>query len=308
MLKKNIIDNFLSSKPVIGIYANKMTNNNTQDTMAIIYSTYIKWINKAGAVAIAILPWYSKEKIDEILAKVNGILFMGGEIKYDLKKDWELNAKYILDYVINVNNQGIKLPLFATCQGLELVLSLLVNSLSILKPLKAFQKMLQTEFNYSSFEHSILYSNFSRDDILNMETKNLCVNFHKLGIDPDYEKEFPELKNIFNITSFAETEDGKKCVNVLEGKNISVFAVQYHPEKDPIEGFLNDEDKRLSKDLNQKIGDNYVNLAKEHFNKYGTFSQNEVEHLKVLDLILNPPKQIIDDIFCYLYTQETINL
>ena len=115
-------------KPVIGIYGNSYPENNDKFINCTYYPiSYVYWLESAGAEVMAIHYWYPLDIIDEILDKVNGILFLGGGRKI-INGVWEMKAKYIMEK--SLINQ---LPVWGTCQGFQLMGILISNNFTLLR-------------------------------------------------------------------------------------------------------------------------------------------------------------------------------
>ena len=91
------INTYNEYKPVIGIYANpEPENDNDNYNMTYVPLSYIRWLESFGADVMIIQQWYNKSEIDNILSKINGILFIGGGRDFNLSSNWEKNAIYII--------------------------------------------------------------------------------------------------------------------------------------------------------------------------------------------------------------------
>ena len=91
------INTYNEYKPVIGIYANpEPENDNDNYNMTYVPLSYIRWLESFGADVMIIQQWYNKSEIDNILLKINGILFTGGGRDFNLSSNWEKNAIYII--------------------------------------------------------------------------------------------------------------------------------------------------------------------------------------------------------------------
>jgi gamma-glutamyl-gamma-aminobutyrate hydrolase PuuD len=107
-----------NNKPVIGIYGNSHPENDDEAFLNGTYYplSYVYWLESMGAEVMAIHYWYPYNVIDEILHKVNGILFLGGSRNILKNGTWELKARYIMEQ--SLINQ---LPIWGTCQGFQLI-------------------------------------------------------------------------------------------------------------------------------------------------------------------------------------------
>jgi hypothetical protein len=71
-----------------------------------------------GARVVPIYSYSSKDFLTKQLNKVNGIIFQGGKGKFDMNDLWIKNAKIVLDYAKNENNQGKSFPILGIAEGL----------------------------------------------------------------------------------------------------------------------------------------------------------------------------------------------
>jgi hypothetical protein len=75
----------------------------------------------AGAQVVPILGYGSQEYLATMFRKVNGLLFPGGAMDFDLAHPWTRNAKYLFDLAAAENRRGEVFPVFGTCLGFELI-------------------------------------------------------------------------------------------------------------------------------------------------------------------------------------------
>jgi gamma-glutamyl hydrolase len=75
----------------------------------------------SGAQVVPIFAYNDTAYLDDILSKVNGVLFTGGGIEFDIKHRWTANADHILKYAIESNKRGNPFPIWGTCLGFELL-------------------------------------------------------------------------------------------------------------------------------------------------------------------------------------------
>ena len=218
-------------KPIIGIYGNPEPEEdfviNTQTT---IYGSYVRWLESFGAEALAIHQWYTHEQIDDILSKINGVLFMGGGREFNVTALWEQNALYIMKSSIK---QGF--PIWGTCMGFQLISVLLSDDETILKEEYSHMGYLDNLTLTTYASGSRMYNLFNEDDFDSLLNRNGTIYFHTWGVSESDWNNNANLPHLFDITSFGHDIKGKQFVNSFEGKNntINIFATQYHPEKNP---------------------------------------------------------------------------
>lgn len=78
----------------------------------------------AGAQVLPLYYHYSQAQLDNILSKINGVFFPGGEMPIDRDNQWTANIDYIFKYADKQNDKGNPFPIWATCLGEEAVLYL----------------------------------------------------------------------------------------------------------------------------------------------------------------------------------------
>jgi gamma-glutamyl hydrolase len=91
--------------PVIGIYTQDLPITIKAQIepgyTSYISTAYIKYIQMAGAQVVPIFGYTTKEELAELLPKINGVLFPGGEIDFNMDHRWTANADYILKYAMS---------------------------------------------------------------------------------------------------------------------------------------------------------------------------------------------------------------
>ena len=260
------INTYNEYKPVIGIYANpEPENDNDNYNMTYVPLSYIRWLESFGADVMIIQQWYNKSEIDEILSKINGVLFTGGGRDFNLSSNWEKNAIYIIEKAKND-----KIPVWGTCMGFQLINVLLSRNYSILV----------NNFNDSSIVHGIIfndktksskmYSLFDESNFHILEEKT-TLYFHSWGFKPEIYKT-TNLTSIFNVNSIALDSNNIEFVNSIEGinDNIKIYATQYHPEKIP---FIRNNNYKLPHErkilkVSVLLGAFFVNEARNNKNKF----------------------------------------
>lgn len=55
----------------------------------------------SGAQVIPIFAFNDKSYFDEILPKINGVLFPGGDMDININNKWTQNSEYIMKYAMN---------------------------------------------------------------------------------------------------------------------------------------------------------------------------------------------------------------
>ena len=275
-------------QPVIAIVAASIPEDSDDPIEAVVYPTYSKWAVNSGARVIPILPWYSHEKIDRILNKVNGVIWQGGMRNLRINGQFEALNKYILDKILAKNENRVHFPAFMICQGFELVHILLVNSTNILSNFTAMNYFSPMEVNENT-NNSRLYRKFSEEDFTTLTQLNSTVHYHMYGFHPDLYKNYTILDNFFSINSNGYDRDGKKFIGSVEGKNYPIYAVQHHPEKVkyerkiPADSIVNSNEAFL---MSKKLADFFVEEARKNRQQ---LEEKELKEFLMIDTVNTQP-------------------
>jgi gamma-glutamyl hydrolase len=253
-------------KPIVAIYGNSNPENGDEEFLNGTYYpiSYVYWLESFGAEVMAIHYWYSYEEIDEILQKINGILFLGGGRLFLKNATWEKKAKFIIEKSIEY-----KIPIWGTCLGFELMGIILSDNFTLLK----------NEFNDVNILHNLQINNntkrssmfklFYPNDYDILEYTNSTIYNHVWGFYPDEFMRDKKLDEITVVTSIAQDKEGNKFINSFEGKNKEFFAVQFHPEKNPFKRINYKLEQNMeSLKVSQKLGMNFIQQTRKNKNRF----------------------------------------
>ena len=265
--------NDIEVKPVIGIYGNSFPENNDTFINCTYYPiSYVYWLESVGAEVMAIHYWYPLDVIDEILEKVNGVLFLGGG-RDIIKGVWEMKAKYIME-----KSLIYKLPIWATCQGFQLMGVLMSNNYTLLRfgfdDINVLHGIKITE----EAKSSKMFNLFSEKDFEILQYGNSTIYNHRLGFYPEEFYKEERLNDLFKVTSISEDKNGLKFINSYEGKNDSIkfFATQFHPEKNPNKRFNYPVEQNIdSLIVSQKLAMRFIEEARKNKNKFESLENDE---------------------------------
>jgi gamma-glutamyl hydrolase len=241
--------------PVIAIYGNTDYDNSESYLYDKVKEYYVRWLEQSGAQTMVIHTWYSNSQIDKILQMVNGVFFQGGDRDLNLENRWERVGRYIFQKIIDLNHNGTYIPLWGTCQGMQLFLSYVANTTRVLEKFNVWEIrtpiIIEKEYIKDFKKDFRMYEYFSKKQIHIALSENITAHFHNLGISPmSFFKTYPELNNFFKISSFGKSKDGNIFVNSIESRNYPIYGIQFHPEKISYDRF---NSKALTKELNAII-------------------------------------------------------
>ena len=262
-------------KPVIGIYGNSYPENDDEDYINGTYYpiSYVYWLESVGAEVMAIQYWYPYDVIEEILNKVNGVLFLGGSRNIHKNGTWEIKAKYIMEYSL-VN----QLPIWGTCQGFQLLGILMSNNYTLLRYGFDDNNVLHGIELTNNAKTSKIYHLFSEEDLNILQYGNSTIYNHHYGFFPEEFYKEKRLNELFVVTSISEDKNGLKFIDSFEGKNdsIKIFAVQFHPEKNPNKRYNYPVEQNIdSLKVSQLLAMSFFEEVKKNKNKFDSISNDE---------------------------------
>jgi len=220
---------FVNDRPVIAILAQR---DYEQPEQLYIAASYVKWLEAAGARAIALREDANDTTVDSIFNQVNGLLLPGGSdtvISNATRRIWDLALK--------ANEEGDKFPVWGTCLGFEFMVSLASDSgENTLSPNYDAENISLPLF----FTHEVMTSDmFSEQEIRHIaSSQNVTMNNHHRGISPDTFLSDTKLASMFKIISTNVDRNGLPFVSSIEAQNTELYpfyGVQWHPEKNNFE-------------------------------------------------------------------------
>jgi len=217
--------------PKIAIVATFEPENGDDPKMANISITYVRWIEDNGGEAVPILPWYTNDQIVDVLLKANGVLWMGGSRDLRVGGKFEEVNGFVLNKVLEFNNNGVYYPLFAICQGIELLHVLIANSTSVLTNYDSYDIMLPIDLNKTELKDEPMFKYFSDSDFDVITKDNSTVHLHHLGTEPAAYPKFESVNAFLEPLATGKDTTGKEFVAIVKARHYPIYAVQFHPEK-----------------------------------------------------------------------------
>jgi gamma-glutamyl hydrolase len=211
--------------PVIGILTqtyiyHSKDDHRFDDYTSFIMGAYVRFIEGAGARVVPI-KWDDDEQlIKDTMSKINGVLMPGGGGNYIRA------GKIVLDEAMRMNDRGEYFPIWATCLGMERMISYTAT-----EPLKSLEK-------FGSY-HTSLPIQFVKDPL---ETKMFCpfgddsqlltqgnytFNAHHWSVPVNVMTEDAGLRDFWTLTSITNTTSSgapKDFVATIEAKNYPFMA------------------------------------------------------------------------------------
>jgi gamma-glutamyl hydrolase len=212
--------------PIIAILANPAPIDDGDLIGSLVNASYVRWLENAGAMTMVIHSWYTHDKLDEIMSSVNGVIMLGGDRNLNLSHRFEKTAAYIIKKSIEAYKQGNPIPIWGTCQGFELIQSIVMGTLD----LRTFDsENYPTPVRIEKPNASILKF-FTAHDLEAAQSENIFAEFHHFGIERSQYEQYQELEEVFDIVATANDRQGKEYIAIIEGKRAPIYGVQFHPE------------------------------------------------------------------------------
>jgi len=215
-------------RPIIGILAQPTYSTLVTYGSQYIVTSYVKYVESAGAMAVPIFYDSGTENITQLLQNINGVLLPGGSST--LEGDYLAAISTIYQYVINANDNGDYFPLWGTCQGFEQICQIVANNFSVLSHFCAENYTVPLNFTEAA-SNSILFTNISQNIFKALATQPITMNDHKYGVSPKSWEENKQLASFFTVLSYNNDRDGNTFVSSMESNNYPIYATQFHPEK-----------------------------------------------------------------------------
>jgi len=192
-----------------------------------IASSYVKFVELAGARALPVSYYSTDAEIDDIMTQVNGFLFPGGG---NYLPD---AAQRVVDNALNISSRGGHFPVWGACLGFEWIMMAL-GGLDALDASGLDAENLTLPLNFTAdAEGSRLYSNAQAREIFAKEP--VTLNNHGHGVTPAEFAANERLQSTVRVLSTNVDRKGREFISSVEGIDAPIYAVQYHPEKNIFE-------------------------------------------------------------------------
>lgn len=208
-----------SKRPVIGVLAQEISRKVIPESItgnSYIASSYVKYLEAAGADVIPILIDATEQEIEELFYCINGILIPGGGASLSDSK-YISNARIVYNMAKQANNNGIYFPIWGTCLGFE-ALAVLETDASVLDACDAIDVPLPLEFSGLAKESKMLHS-------LPKELFDIYVgspvtyNYHQKCLATEKFSRCPKLQSMFKVLACNHDRNGKQFVSAVEGRS-----------------------------------------------------------------------------------------
>jgi imidazoleglycerol phosphate synthase glutamine amidotransferase subunit HisH len=255
-------------RPVIGVYGVvDPIDDNTNHNRVILDTAIERWLEDMGARVLIIPHWLSPSEFDELLSKLNAVLFPGASRKMSLGSLWEENARYIFKFC-----QKNNIPLLGICRGFQLVALFATDENK--EWLDDYKDKGTHNAAFSKFtKKSRLFSLFDDKNFYELEHEWSTPYVHSHGLNESNFVNNKILSENYYITLFGHDNNGKKFVNCFESKiekGFDFYACQFHPEKVPYIRTKTYEDQHYGDSIkrSQLISLQFIEIARKNKNRF----------------------------------------
>ena len=197
--------------------------NGYKQKVNMVSNAYIEMLTKNDAIPILITPQMEKQRVNEIVEMIGGILFIGGE---DIKQgyyDKELMVKEIskrdeIEIELYKQCKEKKIPILGVCRGLQIINVAEGGTLEEV-PTKGSIKHTIDDDGFINYHDIYIEKDSSLKKIMKVDNYSVCSMHHQ---------KIAKLGN--NLKISAKSEDG--VIEAIESDDKSfVIAFQGHIEK-----------------------------------------------------------------------------
>ena len=208
----------LNLRPVLGIISQK-TNEVFKPSVGYnstyIASSYVKFLEMAGAQVVPIISTWKKRRIEKIMKKVNGVLFPGGAAPFNESSYWNA-AEIALKVAKDFNQNGVYYPLFGICLGFE-TLHEMVGEENATSFYDSENYTIPLNFTQEAYR-SRMFKDMTKELMQSLLFDNITLNMHKLGVSPEVYRTNQKINKMFRILSTNVDRKGREFVSTIEGK------------------------------------------------------------------------------------------
>ncbi|KRX03545.1 hypothetical protein PPERSA_12675 [Pseudocohnilembus persalinus] len=236
---------------------------------SFIPASYVKYLEMAGARVVPIYYDAPKEYYDNLLTKLNGVLFTGGGQYFDNSTTLGQNGHYIYKKIKELNDNGIYFPLWGTCLGYEMLMTFATDFELELGKITG-QKNVITKIQI--VDEDSLFAYMPDQMKFNVQNYYLTYENHQQCV---YEDDFyndETLSDIFKLISISENDDGRNFVTGVQAKDYPFYGVQFHPEKNSFEWKVNANHTLEAVEMEQFYANFFVQQTRRNIQ---SFKDNE---------------------------------
>ncbi|KAH3744231.1 Gamma-glutamyl hydrolase A [Pelomyxa schiedti] len=221
----------VNQRPIVGVLSAPYDEGVPVEGSFFV-QTYVQWLEQLGIRVAPIFYDAPQSELKRMWQSLNGILFTGGELTLYPNTTYFQTAQYLYDLTVDANLEGDTFPIWGICMGMQLLSILAAQSQDILERNAFDSENLPLPLEFTDEAYTSYLFGSAPDKIMQIfATENVTMNLHHDGVTPDGYNGNPNIQNVFNVLSTNKDRQGKEFLSTLEGKNMPLFGVQWHPER-----------------------------------------------------------------------------
>lgn len=198
-----------------------------------VENTFLRWLQAGGVDLIAVHTYTPKETIDELLQKVNGIVFMGDSSALNSESSYYKVSKYIIDKVKEIfdSSEGkTKIPILFVGNDLTLLASIMTNKSDFIQNYKVVSENSLVFEDIVEVRKFDLFKELDPEDVVNISTSPICANKLEYLITKENFNNTKELTDQFKLLATARNHD-IEYVAVIQDNKYPFYGISFRPEK-----------------------------------------------------------------------------
>jgi len=221
-----------TTRPILGILTQPVDAALAKFGKSYIAASYVKFIESGGARVVPIFHTASDEELEHVFNSINGVLFPGGGAV--IGGQMLHAAELLYNLTLKANDKGDYFPLQGHCMGFEMLQIIVSRNTSVLGLYEAEDISMPLKF-MPNFKDSRLFKNLPEALVNIFSDDPVTVNNHMNGVGPKEYAANVALPEFFDVLSTDVDTAGEVFISTVEGKKYPVYALQWHPEKNPFE-------------------------------------------------------------------------
>ncbi|CAD8054452.1 unnamed protein product [Paramecium sonneborni] len=263
------INNSFNLNPVIGI----LTIPSDEDYIeypksqySYFAASYVKYVESTGARVIPIPYEADEATLDRYFSQINGLLLTGGTLALETESGpskYLQTVTYLLNKVIEANQQGDIFPLFAVCLGHQTLHFILSNKdYDVLSPASGMGRV-NKKLTFTD-KQSTMFIDLKEQIFTSIETEELIYFNTAWGVLPSYYESHSVLNNFFKIVALVQDQKGVVSIAAAEAKQYPIFSFGFHPEKPIFEFKTPSKHKFESIQFGRNLINQFTQIAREN--------------------------------------------
>lgn len=230
-------DSAASDRPIIGVLLQEISEAldrlypGKYDTY--VPASYVKWVESGGARVVPIWTGRKKDYYKNLMLKLNGVLFPGGNVDKKEKGGYAEAANYIVDIAVEFNERKDFFPIFGIGLGMDHMIYLTNDGKDVTSDCHA-QALSASLILGRNSTRSALYKS-SSDHIKKLMTLHpiAVLNARRCYLKSSFEKS--RLGELWIPFSYNYDSEKTMIVTSVEHRFLPFYGTLFHSEKIPFE-------------------------------------------------------------------------